>query len=97
MVEKFSIFDTVEVKFKQSTIPGICKVFLYIEKQKGFFLSSRLDIETNIYDAFYLGTSKSADYVKLSQIYNVCTCRMVLFEKYDKEMIDSFYLNFHIS
>ncbi len=90
-IENFHTFDTVEVSYKSFDESGKSGYWFFEDVliMKGFTLDWMVDVERNSYDSFYLCELNSESFYKLMDIQKVCTTRLVLLEKLNKNILNN--------
>lgn len=90
-IENFHTFDTVEVSYKSFDESGKSGYWYFedVLVMKGFTLDWMINAGTNTYDFFYLCSLNSKHFYKLMQIQKICTTRLVLIEKLNKNILNN--------
>lgn len=90
-IENFHTFDTVEVSYTSFDQSGKSGYWYFEDVQimKGFTLDWMVDVERESYDCFYLCELNSEPFYKLMEIKNICTTRLVLLEKLNKNILNN--------
>ncbi len=89
MKHQFDIFDTVEIVFNESQTPFVHTILNEAQPIRGFVMTYVVDLDSNTVDAFYI-YNKKYNWFKISKIHSIVMCNMVLVEKYDLKMFETF-------